>query len=422
MTLFGLIDGNNFFVSCERIFRPDLTNKPVAVLSNNDGCFISRSNEVKVLGIPMGAPLFKYKRLVNHYKIEVFSANFALYGDISNRLMGLVASMVPRLEVYSIDEAFIDLTNTSTVLKKTQHIRQQVFQGLGVPTCIGIAPTKTLAKVANYLAKKNAGYNGVCFLQDTKDIQVALKGLKVDEIWGVGRRLSLRFKEAGINTAYDLPQVDLRWMRQIFTVVGGRLVNELNGISCFALDEQKDANQSIQVTLSFDKDILNFDELRSYMASYAARLGLKLRQQALKTANLLISIKTNRFKADFFQESFAIKLLQAINDDTNLIKACCQGLEKIYRPGLGYKKVGVMALDLRPASHQQYSLFAEDIFVTSKRENLVKVMDSLNKKYGIGTLHMAACGAQLAWNDRKDKKSPAYTTSWQELPIVYAKR
>ena len=422
MTLFGLIDGNNFFVSCERIFRPDLTNKPVAVLSNNDGCFISRSNEVKALGIPMGAPLFKYKGLVNRYKVEIFSANFALYSDISNRLMGLVASMVPRLEVYSVDEAFIDWTDTPTVLKKAKHIRQQVLQCLGIPTCIGIAPTKTLAKVANYLAKKNAGYNGVCLLQDAKDIQVALKSLKVDEIWGVGRRLSIRLREAGINTAYDLQQVDPRWMRQIFTVVGERLVNELKGLSCLALEEQKDANQSIQVTRSFNKDILKFEELRSHMASYAARLGLKLRQKALKTANLLISIKTNRFKADFFQESFAIELSQAINDDANLIKACCQGLEKIYRPGFGYKKVGVMALDLRPASHQQYSLFVEDILVASKKENLVKVVDSLNEKYGVGTLYMAACRAQLAWNDRKDRKSPAYTTSWQELPIVYAKR
>ncbi len=293
---------------------------------------------------------------------------------------------------------------------------------MGIPTCIGIAPTKTLAKVANYLAKKNADYNGVCFLQDAKDIQIALKGLKVDEIWGVGRKLSIRLREVGINTAYDLQQVDPRWMRQIFTVVGERLVNELNGISCLALEEQQDANKSIQVTRSFDKDILTFEELRSHMASYAARLRRKLRQKALKTANLLILIKTNRFKADFFQESFAIELSQAINDDANLIKACCQGLEKIYRPGLGYKKVGVMALDLKPASYQQYSLFAEDILVTPKGENLAKVVDSLNKKHGIGMLYMAACSAQLAWNDRKDKKSSSYTTSWQELPIVYAKR
>lgn len=422
MTLFGLIDGNNFFVSCERIFRPDLTNKPVAVLSNNDGCFISRSNEVKALGIPMGAPLFKYKHLIDCHKVELFSSNFALYGDISNRLMALVASMVPRLEVYSIDEAFIDFTGMSTVFQKACHIRQQTFRCLGIPTCIGIAPTKTLAKIANHLAKKNSDYNGVCLLQETKDIQAALKGLRVEEIWGIGRRLSIRLREVGINTAYDLQQVDPRWMRQTFTVVGERLVNELNGLSCFALEEHPDAKKSIQVSRSFDKDILNFEELRSHVASYAARLGAKLREKGLKTAHFLISIKTNRFKADFSQESFVIELSQAINDDANLIKACCQGLEKIYRSGLGYKKAGVMALDLRPASHRQYSLFAEDTLVTPKIEKLSKVVDSLNKKYGSGTLHMAACGSRLAWNDRKDKKSPAYTTSWQELPIVYAKK
>ena len=422
MALFGLIDGNNFFVSCERIFRPDLIDKPVVVLSNNDGCFISRSNEVKALGIPMGAPLFKYKWLIDHHKVEVFSSNFALYGDISNRLMGMVASLVSRLEIYSIDEAFIDFTDTPAVLKKAHHIRQQTLQCLGIPTCIGIAPTKTLAKVANHLAKKNADYNGVCFLQDAKDIQIALKNLKVDEIWGVGRRLSIRLREVGINTAYDLQQVDTRWMRQTFTVVGERLVNELNGHSCFALEEQRDAKHSIQVTRSFDKDILSFDELRSHVASYAARLGLKLRQKALKTANLLIAIKTNRFKSDFFQESFVIELSQAINDDVNLIKACCQGLEKIYRPGLGYKKASVIALGLMPASHQQYSLFAQDNLIKPKIEKLTKVVDGLNKKYGMGTLHIAACSAQLAWNDRKDKKSPAYTTSWQELPIVHANK
>lgn len=421
MTVFALIDCNNFYVSCERIFRPDLENKPVAVLSNNDGCFISRSQEVKDLSIPMGAPLFKFKHLVNKHKIEVFSANFALYGDISARVMRSISFMVPQLEVYSIDEAFADLTGICDPEKLASLIQKQILQGLGIPTCVGLAPTKILAKIANHLAKKNLGYKGVCYLQNEEQIKEVLKTLPVEDIWGIGRRIALRLKQSGINNGYELQQVDPRWMRKHFTVVGERLVQELNGLSCLALEEHPEPKKSIQVSRSFSKDVTCFDELRENVASYATRLGVKLREQKLKTTVLIVYVKTNRFKEGFYQESQVVNLPEAINDDANLIKACGNALEKIFKPNLLYKKAGVMALELMPDDHQQYSLFVEDKITSPQTEQLSSAIDKLNKKYGTGTVHQAACGTQLTWKDRKEFKSPSYTTNWRELPLVYAK-
>lgn len=423
MALFGLIDANNFFVSCERIFRPDLQNRPVAVLSSNDGCFVARSNEVKALGIPMGAPLFKYQHIIEQNNVILFSSNFALYGNISARFMSLIESLVPRLEVYSVDEAFIDFTGISPLQETAFSIRQQVLQSLGIPTCMGISKTKTLAKVANHLAKKKSHYNGVCILENDADIKEALKWIEINDLWGVGRRLTTRLKELGIRTGYDLQQVDPRWMRRHFTVVGERLVNELNGISCLSLEETPDPQKSIQVSRSFSQNITSFEELRETVASYASRLGTKLRKHHLKTANVIVYIRTNPHNRShgFYQESLMVQLPQAINDDANLIKACSKGLKTIYKQGYAYKKAGVMALELIPANKQQYSLFEIDRISNAKTDQISIALDKLNRKYGTGTIHMAACGNKLVWRNRQEKKSPAYTTSWKELPIVFAK-
>lgn len=423
MALFGLIDANNFFVSCERIFRPDLHNKPVAVLSSNDGCFVARSNEVKALSIPMGAPLFKYQQIIERNHVTIFSSNFALYGNISARFMSLVESLVPRLEVYSVDEAFIDFTGISSLYEVAFSVRQQVLQSLSIPTCIGISKTKTLAKVANHLAKKIPYYNGICILESDSDIKEALKWVEINDLWGIGRRLTARLKEFGIRTAYDLQQVDPRWMRWHFTVVGERLVNELNGVTCLSLEEVSDPKKSIQVTRSFSQNITSFEELRETIASYATRLGTKLRKHNLKTAHVIVYIKTNPHNHPhvFYQKSYMVQLPIAINDDTNLIKACSKGLKNIYKQGCSYKKAGVMALDLTPATKQQYSLFEFDKISNVKTDHISIILDKLNKKYGTGTVHMAACGNKLAWKSRQEKKSPAFTTSWKELPIVFAK-
>ena len=423
MSLFGLIDVNNFFVSCERIFRPDLANKPVGVLSNNDGCFVARSNEIKALGGPMGAPLFKYKKLMEDHKVTIFSSNFALYGDISSRFMSFVESLVPRLEVYSIDEAFIDFTGISGVQDLALCIRQQVLKSLGLPTCIGVSKTKTLAKVANLMAKKKPYYNGVCVLENDDDIEEALKWIEIGDLWGVGRRLSPRLQQHGIRTGYDLKQADPRWMRKNFTVIGERLVNELRGIPCLELEEEPQARKSIQVSRTFSEYITEFESLREHVASYATRLGSKMRRYNLKTANLLVYIRTNPHNKmhGFYYESFTIHLPMAVNDDANLIKACGRALEAVYKQGYLYKKAGVVALELMPEGQQQYSLFSADNISTPKTSQASKAIDELNKKYGTGMVHMASCKQRLSWGDRKDQKSPAYTTSWKELPIVYAK-
>lgn len=423
MALFGLIDINNFFVSCERIFRPDLACKPVGVLSNNDDCFVARSNEVKELGIPMGGPLFRYKRLIEEHKVTLFSSNFALYSDISSRFMSFVESLVPKLEIYSIDEAFIDFTGITDLRNLALSIQEQVLKSLGLPACIGVSKTKTLAKVANHMAKKKPSCKGVCVLESDEDIEGALKWIEVQDLWGVGRRLAPRLREQGIRTGYDLQQADLRWMRRHFTVIGERLVNELRGIPCLELEETPDSRKSIQVSRSFSEYITTFEDLRANVASYAARLGAKLRKQKLKTAHVLVYIRTNPHNKTYgsYYESFTVQLPMAVNDDTNLIKACVRALSAIYKQGYFYKKAGVMALELIPEAQEQYSLFAEDKIRNPRTSQTAKAIDKLNKKYGTGMVHMASCKQRLSWGDRKDLKSPAYTTSWKSLPVVLAR-
>ncbi|WP_010304268.1 Y-family DNA polymerase [Candidatus Odyssella thessalonicensis] len=421
--MFALIDGNNFYVSCERLFRPDLLTRPVVVLSNNDGCLISRSNEIKALGVPMAAPLFQVQDLLVKHNTQIFSSNFALYGDISARFMEILASLAPRVEVYSIDEAFMDFSGISDPATLAQQIRQQVADWIGIPTCIGIGPTKTLAKVANHLAKKNSAYHGVCILDDLYQIDQVLRTFAIEDIWGVGQRIEARLKALGINTAYELKRLNPKWMRQNFTVVGERLVYELNGISCLSLEPEAQARQSIQVSRSFSRSLTRFEEIREAVASYATRLAEKLRLHRLKTNTLVVSVCANRFQVRNRQyyNSILINLPTALNDDAGLIQAAVQGLEAIFRAGFDYQKAGIMALDLMPITLAQLTLFDPPEGRNAKAQEISRALDKINQRYGRGTVHMAACGPKLSWKDRKSRKSPAYTTSWHQLPKVYAK-
>ncbi|WP_010303983.1 Y-family DNA polymerase [Candidatus Odyssella thessalonicensis] len=421
--MIGLLDCNNFYVSCERLFRPDLQSKPVVVLSNNDGCVISRSNEVKALGIPMGAPLFQVQDLLSAQQTSIFSSNFALYADLSARVMTTLSALAPRVEVYSIDEAFLDFSNISNIAQVAYQIRQQIAAWIGIPTCIGIAPTKTLAKVANHIAKKNSACHGVCILEDPLEIDQALRTFAIDDIWGIGRRIAARLKALGINTAYELKQLDPKWMRQTFTVVGERLVHELNGIPCLLLEPEAQARQSIQVSRSFSRPLTQFEEIREAVASYATRLAEKLRSHQLKTNTLVISVCTNRFQVRNRQyyNSILINLPTAVNDDGRLIQAAVQGVEAIYRNGFDYHKAGIMALDLMPITLTQLTLFDTQEERNAKAQHISRTIDKINQRYGRGTVHMAACGPRLSWKDRKTRKSPAYTTSWHQLPRVFAK-
>lgn len=422
--MIGLLDANNFFASCERVFRPDLIGHPVAVLSNNDGCIIARSNEVKALGIPMGAPYYKVKNILTAHRVSVFSSNFSLYGDMSCRMMNLLHSLVPRVEVYSIDEAFIDFSGVRDIESLSHHIRNQVWQGLGIPTSIGIARTKTLAKVANHLAKKVGMYRSVCILSEEIHLNNALRSLKVSDIWGIGRRLSVRLQDFGIHTALQLKEVDPRWMRRHFTVVGERLIHELNGISCLEIEDIQDPKKSIQVSRSFAKPVTDFEELRAAVATYATRLSQKLRINGLKTQSVLVEIRTNHFRPQVpqYRNSGTVILPCSVEDDLSLIKATTKILDRIYKPGFAYHKAGVMAFDLTPKHHQvQYDLFATLPTEDPKVARLTSVVDRVNQRFGRGTILSAACGKRLSWKDQKKNVSPAYTTCWKDLPKAFAR-
>jgi DNA polymerase V len=422
--MIALLDANNFFVSCERVFRPDLMKRPVAVLSNNDGCFISRSNEVKLLGIPMGAPYFKYKEILDDHNVAIFSSHFTLYGDMSGRMMALIDSLVPRMEVYSIDEAFIDLSGIKDIEILCNHLRKTILRSLGIPTSIGIAKTKTLAKVANHYAKRIPAFKSICFLKEDHRIEHALKRLSVGDVWGIGRQITKKLEGQGILTAYDLKNVDPRCMRQNFSVVGERIVRELNGVSCLELEDIQDPKKSIQVTRSFSKSIADLDELKQALATYATRLGQKLREQGLMTKNIMVFIRTSKFKVrePQYANSYTISLPSSVQDDISLIRAAMQALAQIYRQGFAYSKAGIMALDLASKGQKvQLDLFSRNVEEPFQSEKLWEAVDAVNKQYGRGTLFSAACGKSLSWKDQKNHLSPPYTTNWNYLPIAFAK-
>jgi DNA polymerase V len=422
--MIGLLDANNFFVSCERVFRPDLMNKPVAVLSNNDGCLISRSNEVKAIGVPMGAPYFKYKEILTDHNVAIFSSHFTLYGDMSGRMMTLIESLVPRIEVYSIDEAFIDLLGIKDIEHLCNHIRNTIWRSLGIPTSIGIAKTKTLAKVANHYAKRVPAFKSICFLKENHRVDHALKLLSVGDVWGIGRQITKKLEGQGILTAYDLKQVDPRCMRQNFSVVGERIVRELNGVSCLELEDIQEPKKSTQVTRSFSKSITDLDELKQALATYATRLGQKLREQGLMTKNIMVFIRTSKFKIHEpeYTNSYTISLPSSVQDDISLIRAAMQALAQIYKKGFAYSKAGIMALDLMPKGQKvQLDLFSRNVEERFQSEKLWEALDLVNKRYGRGTLFSAACGKTLSWKDQKNHVSQPYTTNWKFLPTAFVK-
>jgi len=422
--MIGLLDANNFFASCERVFRPDLLLHPIAVLSNNDGCIIARSNEVKALGIPMGAPYYQVKKILDAHHVAVFSSNFCLYGDMSCRIMNLLHALVPKMEVYSIDEAFIDFSGVADVEAFSHHIRNQIWRVLGIPTSLGVGKTKTLAKVANHLAKKEKTYQSICILDQESSVNNALKGLKVADIWGIGRRLSAHLQDFNIYTGLQLKAVDPRWMRRHFTVVGERLIHELNGLSCLEIEDIQEPKKSIQVSRSFAKPITNFEELRASVATYATRLAQKLRTNGLKTRSILVEIRTNHFRSQQpqYRNSASIILPCPVEDDLSLIKATTKGLERIFKADIAYHKAGVMAFDLVPKDHQvQLDLFTVLPMEDPKSTRLTQTLDLVNQRFGHGTILSAACGRRLGLKDQKRNVSPAYTTCWQDLPRALAR-
>jgi DNA polymerase V len=417
----ALIDGNNFYVSCERVFNPALEGRPVVVLSNNDGCVVARSAEVKALGVKMGAPWFQLKDLARKHGILALSSNYALYADMSSRMMSVLGSYSPQQEIYSIDECFLGLDGfpPAEFAAYGQRIRQQVKLWVGLPVCVGIAATKTLAKLANHCAKKNlAGSDGVCDFgrMSAPQMDALLDRIGIGEVWGVGRRLTEKLARRGIATVKQLRDADSKTLRREFSVVLERTVLELRGIACVELEEAAPNKQQIICSRTFGRYVYSLDELNEAVAGYLARAAEKLRYQGSLASALQVFVRTNPFNPDHpqYQRGLTVPLPQATSDSVALTRAALWALKRLYKPGYAYQKAGVMLLDLSDAATPQGCLF------TGHRDNttLMQVMDRVNRQWGRGTLKLAAEGVQQGWRMRRQRMSPAYTTSWNELPQV----
>ncbi|WP_162427261.1 Y-family DNA polymerase [Pontibacter pudoricolor] len=420
-TLFGLCDCNNFYASCERVFNPSLNGKPVVVLSNNDGCVIARSNEAKALGIQMGEPFFKIRNLVEHNQLYAFSSNYVLYGDMSDRVMETLSLFTPNVEVYSIDECFLDLGNFYDLDLKSyaREIKRKVWRCTGIPVSLGVAPTKALAKVANKLAKKSAKANGVLVLTEPYHIQKALEVTKIEDVWGVGRQYAKFLKNHHINTALDFTNASENWIRKHMTVVGVRLHKELRGESCLELDEVAPPKKGICTSRSFGKKLTTFNDVLEATASYAAKCARKLRNQKSCAKLVTVFVQTNPFSENDRQyyNSKTICMPVATNSDIELIHYATMALKAIFKPHYWYKKSGVIVTEIVPEHQIQFDLL--DTVDREKHSNLMQVIDGLTDRFGRNKVQVAAQGVSKSWILKSDYKSPCYTTRIAELPIIY---
>ncbi|MEJ8803398.1 Y-family DNA polymerase [Pontibacter sp. H249] len=418
--MIALVDCNNFYASCERVFNPAIRAKPVVVLSNNDGCVIARSAESKELGIRMGEPYFMVKKLVKQHGIEVFSSNYTLYGDMSNRVMKTLAEFTPNLEVYSIDESFLDLGHFygKDLTQYAWQIKNTVRNWTGIPVGIGVAQTKTLAKIANRLAKKSTKANGVLVLQEPKHIKAALQRTEVADIWGIGRQHAKFLKSRNICTAYDLAQQPDAWVKKNMTVVGLRMVKELQGEACLELEEVPPAKKNICTSRSFGNPVKELTALEEATALYASKCAYKLRKQGSCTSAITVFITTNSF-ADTKQyyNSKTIQLPSPVNSDLHLIQYATFALRSIYREGYIYKKCGVIVSELVPENTIQLGLFSGAD--TGKHRDLMQALDGLNQKYGQATVKSAAQGSSKSdWFLKSEHVSPCYTTRLSDVIIA----
>ena len=415
MPLFAHIDCNNFYASCERVFNPELREKPVIVLSNNDGCAIARSEEAKALGIKMGEPAFKIKDIVEQHNIAVFSANFELYGDMSNRVMSVLSRFSPVQEIYSIDESFLDLEGIMVDAKDYGlDMKHTVEKWTHIPVSIGIGPTKSLAKTATRIAKKFPTQTGGVHVIDTEEKRIkALKWLKIEDVWGIGRRYAKRLLALNVRNAYQFTQLSDEWIKAQMTVVGLRLKQDLQGIPTLELEEVK-AKKSIATTRTFDKMLESFDDLHERVSTFAVKSAEKLRKQNACCNAIQVFVITNAFRKELpqYNNSIVLKLPFATNSAIELSKFARLGLEKIYRSGYQYKKAGVVLMDFTPDSSQQLNLFDNR---DSKHIKLMQVMDKLNKLYSKDLIRLAAQAPGRTWRMKQEQLSQHYTTDIKEV-------
>ncbi|MCF8173076.1 MAG: Y-family DNA polymerase [Candidatus Methylopumilus sp.] len=423
--IFALADVNNFYVSCERVFQPQLEHVPMVVLSNNDGCAVARSAEVKALGVKMGTPWFKMKALAKEHGILALSSNYTLYGDMSNRATAVLRDFSPDIEVYSVDESFLRVEAVAHlyggVTAMGQQIRQRVKQWTGLPVCVGCGPTKTLAKIANHLAKKNPEFEGVCDLHAIPRPERLqwMSQLEVGEVWGVGKRIAKRLNAMGVETVLDLRNISIKEIRAQFGVVMERTCNELRGISCLELEDVAPAKQQIMSSRSFGSPVTTLAELREAVASYVSRAAEKLRAQQSVSAAIHVFIQTNRFKESDLQYSEGLLVpLPDPTDDTRLLaSAATLGLSLIFKPGYQYKKAGIMLTLISDKAKRQQTLF-DDPLQRAQSAKLMAAMDAINAEFGRDTVRTGANGTEKRWAMRSENRSPRFTTQWDELPIA----
>lgn len=421
MPVFALVDCNNFYASCEKLFRPDLKDTPVVVLSNNDGCVVARSREAKLLGIKMGVPVFQIKSEMQRHGILAFSSNYALYADLSSRVMRTLEEMAPRVEVYSIDEAFLDLTGIESALSLVefgQQVRERIGHWIGITVCVGIAPTKTLAKLANHAAKKYPATQGVVDLTNPDRQRRLLALVPVDDVWGVGRRLSKRLNALGITTALDLANASPRAIRDQFSVVLERTVRELNGESCIELEEIPPTKKQIVCSRSFGEKVTQFELLREAVCEYATRATEKLRKEQQQAKVMTVFIRTSPFKDNEpqYSSSASGELLIPSCDTRDFIELANHLLKRIWKDGFRYAKAGVMLSDFYDPGMFQPGLF-DDVSTRSNSQQLMSVLDTINQS-GAGKVFFAGQGTKKDWSMKREHLSPAYTTRWDQLPRV----
>ncbi|MEH6455634.1 MAG: Y-family DNA polymerase [Cocleimonas sp.] len=412
--MYAIADCNNFYASCQRVFRPDLSQTPIVVLSNNDGCIIARSNEAKALGIPMGAPYFKWKGFFKQHSVQVFSSNYALYGDMSARVMNVLESFEADIEVYSIDEAFLRISQipANKLRSHALQIKRTTQQWTGIPISIGLAPTKTLAKLAGKAGKKQADLAGVLVLNSFQEAMPYLKQTPIGDVWGVGRRWSEQLQHNGIRTAADLALSNHSWIRKRYSVVLQRTAMELAGESCIALEETP-ARKQILVSRSFRPKVTDYNTLHSFLAGYISRAAEKLRDQGSVTKNITMFVSSGSHADHSHSNSLSINLSQYTADTATLIRAGGWGLQRLYQSGYTYYKAGLMLNDLIPEANQQYPMFAPAVYDDAAR-NRMQLMDSINQRFGPATLRSGR-EPKRRWQMYQQHLSPAYTTRWDEL-------
>jgi len=420
----ALVDCNNFYVSCERLFQPVLEGKPVVVLSNNDGCVVSRSQEVKNLGLKMAVPWFQLKDIARQHGIIARSSNYSLYADLSNRVMSLLSRFSPSQEIYSIDESFLELTGIPVNhTDYGQQIRRTIRQYVGIPVCVGIASSKTLAKLANHVAKKNPRYAGVCDFNGMSEAELhgLLASIDAGEVWGIGRRSTGRLREMGIHTVLDLQRTPAKQLRAKFSVVFERIVEELNGVACLELDQVMAAKQQIICSRSFGTLTSRLPDLEQAVIAYTTRAAEKLRQQRSLASGIQVYIRTNPHKERDPQYQQAILMpLPDPTDDTRLFgRAALHGLRRIYRSGYAYQKAGIMLAGIIPASSRPHSLF-DNVPGQEKSHALMGTLDRINRSMGSGTIKFLGEGIDKPWAMRRQNVSKRYTTEWDELAVCQA--